>query len=224
MKITHYGHACVLAEIPTPEGSVRILIDPGTYSRDFGQLREIDLVLITHAHPDHLDMARVPELLEHNPRALLVHSPGTTSVLAGLTPSTRVVEPGDKLTVRGVDIIVTGGAHACVHPDLPGSDNNGYLVAGSLLHPGDAFDQPPGNVDVLLLPVGGPWMKIGEGIDYLRAVAPRVAIPIHQGGLALAHQRMHYQLLEKLAPEQTEIMVLEPESTFDFRHSKESHA
>jgi hypothetical protein len=51
-------------------------------------------------------------------------------------------------------------------------------------------------------------MKLGEGVDYLRAVAPRIAVPIHQAGLAEVHQRMHHHLLGKLAPAGTEVVVL----------------
>ena len=66
MKITHYGHACVLLEIEGPR-TTRILIDPGTYSTGFESLRNLDALLFTHAHPDHIDMNRVPALVGANP-------------------------------------------------------------------------------------------------------------------------------------------------------------
>ncbi|EWC59787.1 hypothetical protein UO65_4930 [Actinokineospora spheciospongiae] len=209
MHITHYGHACVLVDVPGATGSARVLIDPGTYSRDFEDLRDLDLVLITHAHPDHLDADRLRVLLADNPGARVVHGPGAATALAEHAGRTHLAHPGETLTLAGVEIAVTGGEHARIHPDLPGSDNNGYLLAGSLFHPGDALDPPPAPVDTLLVPAGGPWMKLGEGVDYLRSVAPRVAIPIHQAGLAPAHQRMHHHLLGSLAPAGTDVVVLE---------------
>lgn len=206
MRVTHFGHACVLVELP--QRDARILIDPGTYSADFDQLRDLDLILLTHAHPDHLDADRLRDLAQHNPDATIVHSPGAATVLTGLT--TTVAIPGDKLTVSGVDITVTGtGEHACIHADLPGSDNNGYLIDGLVLHPGDALDPPGADVDVLLVPAGGPWLKIGESVDYVRALAPRVVVPIHQAGLAPVHQQLHHQLLRNLAPAGTEVIVAE---------------
>ncbi|WP_194892710.1 MBL fold metallo-hydrolase [Catenulispora pinisilvae] len=208
MRLTHFGHACMLVEIPAPQTATRILIDPGTYSTGFEELRDLDLILLTHAHPDHLDADRLRALAAHNPNATIVHSPGARGALAGLATTAAV--PGDELVIAGVEIAVTGsGGHACIHPDLPGSDNNGYLINGRVLHPGDALDQLSAAVEVLLVPVGGPWMKIGEGIDYVRAVAPRFAIPIHQAGLASIHQQLHYQLLRDLTPAQTEVVVLE---------------
>ncbi|MBU3067777.1 MBL fold metallo-hydrolase [Nocardia sp. NEAU-G5] len=216
MEITHYGHACVYAEISDAHGSQRrVLFDPGTYSRGFEQLRDLDLIMITHSHPDHLDVGRLSQLLADNPTAELVLGTHSAGVLAeaghkdAAGSASHVVASGDERSVRGIDIRVVGGEHACIHSALPPSDNLGFILGGGLLHPGDAFDNPAQPIDVLLLPIGGPWMKIGEGIDYLRAVAPRVAIPIHQAGLAEIHQNMHCGLLKNLAPNGTEIVVLE---------------
>jgi L-ascorbate metabolism protein UlaG (beta-lactamase superfamily) len=39
VQITHYGHACVLAELPD---GTRILFDPGTYSAGFEDLTGLD--------------------------------------------------------------------------------------------------------------------------------------------------------------------------------------
>jgi hypothetical protein len=36
-------------------------------------------------------------------------------------------------------------------------------------------------VDVLAVATDGPWLKLGEAVDYVRAIAPRAAIPIHEG-------------------------------------------
>jgi L-ascorbate metabolism protein UlaG (beta-lactamase superfamily) len=200
MRLTHYGHACVLLELPQ-----RVLIDPGGYSFGFEHLTDLDLVLITHSHADHVDVDRLRYLLRGSPQATVVHSPGAAHALSGLDAT--VAEPGDKLSIAGVDITVTGsGVHALVHPDLPVPDNNGYLLNGAVLHPGDALDRVGEPVDVLLVPAGGPWMKIGEAVEYLRAVAPRVAVPIHQAGLAPVHQRLHRQLLSNLAPRGTEVV------------------
>ncbi len=60
--------------------------------------------------------------------------------------------------------------------------NTGYVVDdGAFYHPGDSLFVPEQKVDVLGLPTSAPWLKTGEAVEFLRTVAPRVAVPIHQG-------------------------------------------
>lgn len=213
MQLTHFGHACVLAEPdpePTAEGRpARLLLDPGTYSTDFEGLRDLDAVLITHEHPDHLDLERLAALLKANPSAQLIADPGSSARLREAGLEHRTVSPGDTLTVAGTTVEVLGGEHAVIHPQLPCVHNNGYLIADRLFHPGDSFTVPPHPVEILLLPTGAPWLKVSESIDYLRAVAPRTAVPIHQAGLAQVHQQLHYHLFTTLAPSATQLTVLD---------------
>ncbi|MBA8827649.1 L-ascorbate metabolism protein UlaG (beta-lactamase superfamily) [Saccharopolyspora lacisalsi] len=203
MRITHYGHSCVLVEA----GSARLLIDPGSFSTDFEQLRGLDAVLITHKHPDHLDTRRLLPLLEANPGAGLIADSESAESLAesGLTPET--VRPGDALEPAGAAVNVVGGQHAAIHPDLPAVANIGYIVDhGAFYHPGDSFHVPEQRIDVLGLPTGAPWLKLSEAVDFLRAVGPRVTVPIHEAVLAMPE--MHYRMFDQLGPRDTSVTVL----------------
>jgi L-ascorbate metabolism protein UlaG (beta-lactamase superfamily) len=194
LRLTHYGHACVLAELPD---GTRLLFDPGTYSSGFEDLAGLDAILITHEHPDHHDGERVPALAEASPDAPLI----------------TVNDDRDEVTAGGAVVRIHRGDHAVIHPALPNVANNAYQVGDLLFHPGDSFTRPPGTVRILLLPTGGPWMKVSESIDYLRAVAPEIAIPIHQAGLAGIHQQLHYQLFRNLAPSGTTVLVIDHGAT-----------
>jgi len=178
MKLTHLGHACLLVETD----GARLLIDPGTYS-GFEDVRDLDAVLVTHQHPDHVDAPRLAALLAANPRARLVVDPDSVSAVAGLPTDHVVARPGDRLSFGGSTIDVVGGMHAAVYGPVPGCTNSAYVVDdGALMHPGDSFFVPDRDIDVLAVAIDGPWLKLSEAVDYVHAVAPRVAVPIHEGG------------------------------------------
>jgi hypothetical protein len=63
-------------------------------------------------------------------------------------------------------------------------------------------------VDVLFLPTAAPWQKLADAVDYLREVAPRVAVPIHQA--ILAKPDLYYGHFGRLGPDRTTVQVLEP--------------
>ena len=204
MHIVHLGQSCVLVEI----GTARLLLDPGIYSADFEEVTGLDAILVTHQHPDHLDLDRLPALLAANPAAQLVVDVGSAEHLADAGIAHRVVSPGQRLDLAGATVDVIGGDHGVIHPDIPVIPNNGYLIdggAGTVLHPGDSFALVNGDVDVLLLPTAAPWLKVSEAVDYLRAVDPGLAVPIHQA--ILAKPEKHYGLFRELAPVGTEIHV-----------------
>jgi L-ascorbate metabolism protein UlaG (beta-lactamase superfamily) len=203
MQITHYGHACLLVET----GSARLLIDPGTFSSGFESLRELTAVLITHQHVDHLDVERLPDLLAANPDASLVTDTASAEQLAEKGVAARAVRPGERLSLGGTAVQTVGGRHAVIHRDIPVIPNVGYLVDGVLLHPGDSFHVPDERVEVLALPTGAPWLKAGEAVDYLRAVSPRIAVPIHEA--VLARPQLHYGMFSKLAPQGCTVRVLD---------------
>jgi L-ascorbate metabolism protein UlaG (beta-lactamase superfamily) len=202
MQVTHFGHSCVLLDT----GAARLLIDPGSFSTGFEGLTGLDAVLVTHQHPDHLDTERLPALLRANPDARLIVDGGTAGQLTDVDH--EAVEPGATVTVAGARVEVLGGQHAVIHPDIPVIPNNAYLVDGTHLHPGDALDTVPADVDVLFLPAAAPWSKISETIEYLRAVAPRAAVPIHQG--ILANPAVFYGHFDRLGPERTTFRPLDP--------------
>ncbi|MGH3788984.1 MAG: MBL fold metallo-hydrolase [Pseudonocardiaceae bacterium] len=204
MQITHLGQSCVLIET----GTARLLLDPGVYSTGFDELTGLDAILVTHQHPDHLDLARLPALLAANPTVQLLVDHGSAPQLTGVGVAHHVVAPGQRLELAGTAVDVIGGDHGVIHPDIPVVPNNGYLIdgdAGTVLHPGDSFVPPGRNVDLLLLPTAAPWLKVSEAVDYLRAVAPPLAVPIHQA--ILAKPDKHYGLFRELAPAATMVHI-----------------
>ena len=194
MRLTKFGHSCLLVE----DGGARILLDPGTLSGGFEALEGLTAVLFTHQHADHLDPERLRALLDHNPPARVVSDQGSAGPLGQAGVEVEVVHDGEELDLGGVGVRVAGRHHAVIHPDIPVIPNVGYLVAGRLFHPGDAFTPPGEPVEVLAVPAGAPWLKLAEPIDYLRTVRPRVAVPVHDKVLSPVGLSIHYRQLEQL--------------------------
>jgi L-ascorbate metabolism protein UlaG (beta-lactamase superfamily) len=207
-ELVHLGHACVVVDT----GSARILLDPGAFSEGWQTLEGLDAILVTHQHFDHLDVDKLPALLAQNPDAEVIVDNGTADVLRekGIDHTRR--EPGETFTVAGTTIEVVGterGEHAVIHQDIPVIPNNGYVLraeGGTVMHPGDNYVPAPDGVDVLLLPTGAPWLKVSDAVDYLRAVAPPIAVPIHEA--VLANPDLHYGLFDSLSPSGTDVRVL----------------
>lgn len=206
MWITHFGHACVLAEL----GTRRFLFDPGEWSSGFEGARELDGILITHKHLDHLDAGALQELVRENPGAMVIVDPQSAEVLPDLGVTVTVAQPGQVYDVAGVAVAAVGGQHAVVHPDIPVLRNIGYVLAdGAFYHPGDSYFVPGQSIDVLGLPTGGPWLKVSEVVDFLRIVAPRVAVPIHE--LSQRRPEVHYRMFTELARKCTHVHIPERE-------------
>ncbi len=177
MRVTRFGHSCLLVEA----GDARLLLDPGIFSVGFEGLTGLTAVLVTHQHPDHLDLDRLRPLLAANPDAGLHCDEGSAAQLGDLPHA--VVRDGDRLDL-GATVDVLGAQHAVIHPDLPRIPNVGYLVAERLFTPGDALTVPEADVELLGLPTAAPWLKLSEAVDLLRAVRPRRAFPVHDAVLA----------------------------------------
>ncbi|MFG3409614.1 MBL fold metallo-hydrolase [Streptomyces sp. NPDC048142] len=175
LTLTKKTHSCVRIE---KEGRV-LVIDPGGFSEDDAALGA-DVMLVTHEHPDHFNEARLRAGLEANPAAEVWTLRSVAERLSAAFPGrVHTVGDGDAFSAAGFDVTVHGELHAVIHPDIPRITNVGFLVDGSVFHPGDALTVPERPVDTLLLPVMAPWSKISEVIDYVREVKPRRAIDVH---------------------------------------------
>jgi len=208
MRITHLGHACLLVEA----GDVRVLIDPGGLSHGFEELTGLDAVLITHAHGDHYDAERLPALLDGNDGVRLITEPELAVELTKVGLDAAGLHPGESVALGGLTVAAVGGEHAVVHPDVPRIGNVGLLLTTaegpSLFHPGDSYQTVPDGVDVLGVPLAAPWAALRETVDFVRAVRPRAAVPIHDGLVSGAGRGVYLGTLTRLGPDGTRLQDL----------------
>lgn len=196
MQITHLGHAAVLVE----EDDRRILIDPGSFADGWHGTTDLDAILITHQHADHADPENLPALLDANPDAAVYVEPSVIDAL-GLE---RAVPLGadTSIDLGSVTVAAVGGLHAVIHRDIPQIGNVGLVFTAegepTFFHPGDSLTAVPAGIDVLGVPLLGPWAALKETVDFVRAVdAPR-GFGIHDALLSERGHQLYSTMLGKL--------------------------
>ncbi|GEK20033.1 MBL fold metallo-hydrolase [Cellulomonas xylanilytica] len=195
IRLTRWGHACIRLD----RGTDRLVIDPGVFSELPGALDGVEAVLVTHEHPDHLATEPVVEAVQGGVQVWAPQAVVDALVGAG-APADRVhaVRAGETFGAGGFEVAALGEWHALVHEDVPRIHNVGYLVEG-ILHPGDAYVDPAGaDVAVLCTPIGAPWLKLGEVVDYVRSVGPDRVVVVHDALLSAIGQGMANGLLGRL--------------------------
>jgi L-ascorbate metabolism protein UlaG (beta-lactamase superfamily) len=160
-----------------------IYIDP--WGTDEGAPRA-DLILITHAHEDHLQPDEIARLSAGGAKIVAPHD-----VAAELSGDITAVAPGEAHEVAGVKFTTVPAYNIAeerlqMHPRA----NNwvGYVLElpeGIYLHAGDTDHTPELDAvktDVAFLPVGGTYtMDAAEAAGLAKSIAPRVAVPMHYG-------------------------------------------
>lgn len=178
MKITKLGHCCLLIETKDKG----ILTDPGSYTVEaHSKLENIDYILFTHEHQDHFHLESLKIILEKNPQAIIYSGSSVSELLDNEGIKNKMLSSGESILLGEISLSGIGEKHAQMHSSIPLSSNTGFFIDGKLWYPGDAFTNPERKVEILALPVSGPWMKIGEAIDYAILLKPKVAFPVHDG-------------------------------------------
>ncbi|MEO5535919.1 MAG: MBL fold metallo-hydrolase [Pseudolysinimonas sp.] len=183
MRITKYEHACLQVSIDDDS----IVIDPGVFLSPPDFTRVLAIV-ITHEHADHWTAEHVQRILGQNPDARVLGPEGV--VKAATDHAVEVVNAGDIVSVGPFKLEFFGGEHATIHESLPTVDNLGVMVNDEFYYGGDSYTIPGVPVGTLAAPVGAPWLKIGDAMDYVLAIKPRRTFYIHDMTLSAAGKGM----------------------------------
>ena len=140
-----------------------------------------DIILITHSHYDHCSVEDIDKIKK--PYTVIVTEAESAKKLSG---DVRVVKPGDKITISGIDIkaVEAYNTNKSFHPK-----KNGWLgfiitVDGiRIYHAGDTDLIPEMDefeADIALLPVSGTYvMTAEEAVEAAKRLKPEIAIPMH---------------------------------------------
>lgn len=182
MHIAKYIHSCLLFE---HEGET-LLFDPGNYTFIEGRVtpetfRDVSTVVITHGHPDHLDMEPLKRILALSGADVVTNGEVAATLRAEGIAATMIEE--GPLTVGAFRLHAIPTAHEAILADsLP--RHTAFLVNEQVLNCGDSFQEPLlpfAGVEVLVLPVMAPYLTELGVVDFAKRMRPRQVIPVHDG-------------------------------------------
>jgi L-ascorbate metabolism protein UlaG (beta-lactamase superfamily) len=243
-SVTYLGHASLLVEMD----GARLLTDPvfrpriyhlrrTSPSPDASLYRDVDAVLISHLHYDHLDIPTLQALGEA-PQIYVPSGAGDLMLRRGFRRF-KEVALGDTFNIGRVKVQAVPAYHTASRRPLGmEADCLGFVLRGAagIYFPGDTqifpemvdFSQ---NLDLALLPVWG-WgpdkgrlhMGPKEAAEALTLLHPRLAVPIHWGTyipMGMRWMRLGFQYLPPLeftdrarrASPEVDVRILSPGET-----------
>lgn len=167
--------------------------------------QNVDAILITHEHYDHLDQPLISEIHKLT-QCMVVADPTSTRKLRNTIPSEKLqeVQPGSEVKIGEVSV----KAEKCNHP--PAATPTTFIITSEdgvkVFHTADSLPFPEmatmsekEKFDVVFCTVGiAPGASPETGVEIARLTKPKVAVPYHTG--SPADQKKFADLLKKEMP------------------------
>jgi L-ascorbate metabolism protein UlaG (beta-lactamase superfamily) len=184
LKITFIGHASLIFFF----NNKTFYVDPFSKLADYSLLPKADVIVITHAHRDHLDPDAIEKVRTEKTKIVLTEA-GAMQLTGGI-----VMKNGDKQTVEDV-LIEAVPAYNIVHKrdtgELfhPKGAGNGYIMTFGdkrVYVAGDTENIPEmvgfKNIDIAFLPMNLPYTMTPEmTAAAAKMVQPKILYPYHYG-------------------------------------------
>jgi len=184
LSVTFVGHGTLIFGY----GGKTIHVDPFGKLTDYATLPKADLVLITHAHGDHLDLAALAAI--RRPDTQVVVAPDCEGKVEGAL----ILQNGEGKTLAGIEVAAIPAYNLVQKrpdgaPYHPKGRGNGYLLTSGdtrVYVAGDTENIPEmkalEQITVAFLPMNLPYTMTPEMVaDAARAFRPRILYPYHFG-------------------------------------------
>jgi L-ascorbate metabolism protein UlaG (beta-lactamase superfamily) len=177
-NIHWYGQSAFRIE----DGQKQIYIDP--WKLPAGKSPKADVILITHAHFDHLSQDDIEQIKKDGTVFI-----APKDVAAELSHTAKTVAPNQSLEVAGIKVTAIPAYNLKKNFHPKGNNWVGYVLRLSsgqtIYHAGDTDFIPEMKslkVDIALLPCGGTYtMNAKEAAEAANTFKPKIVIPMHYG-------------------------------------------
>jgi L-ascorbate metabolism protein UlaG (beta-lactamase superfamily) len=182
MKITKYPQSCILINYK----SKKILIDPGTFVYQQTSLKpedwkNIDILLLTHEHFDHVDPKSIKIIVDNNHPIILTNKSVNDLLMKEVNVNSDIINPGDLKIIDGIKIKGVFSQHGPLPDGRDAPDVIGFLIDDKIYHPGDTIylDEKPLS-DIVFVPICGTVvMDAIQAAKFVNEIGCKLAIPIH---------------------------------------------
>jgi L-ascorbate metabolism protein UlaG (beta-lactamase superfamily) len=194
MKISKYLHSCLLFE----QDNYQLLIDPGMFSfaEDLvheQQFANVDAIIITHKHPDHLDIGVLKQIVGLSEATIYTNAEVGQLLEAESLPYQLLQNGANRIGPFELE------AFEVVHEpllDSPAPQMTAFVINGKVLHPVDSFEdkllQHKG-IELVLLPVMAPFTTELKVADFADQLQPKRILPVHDGFAKPFFVKQRYQ-------------------------------
>lgn len=182
MKISKYLHSCLVFELD----GYKLLFDPGKFSFAEGDVRpemfnDVNAVIITHIHPDHLDAENLKKIIELSGAAVYTNAQ-VGEALQKQTIAHTVWQDGvHQLGPFKLQAITV--KHEVIM-DNPLPQMTGFVINDKVLHPVDSMEDALlqyKDIELLLMVTMAPFANEIMISTFADKLKPKQILPVHDG-------------------------------------------
>lgn len=185
LKLTFFAHASLAIEY----AGKHIYLDPVSDNADYANLPKADVILVSHSHYDHFDMAAIENLQKEDTHILLdkTSAEGFVGECYTMLPG-AVAEPFADVKVEAVAAYNTSEHQLQFHPKE--REDCGYIVTlGGAVRIYMSGDTEPTeelravkDIDIAFISVNQPYtMTPEQAVEAVKAIQPKIYYPYHYG-------------------------------------------
>jgi len=184
LEITFIGHASLMLKF----NNKILYADPFGKLADYAKLPKADMILITHEHPDHLDVGAIEQIRTKDTTLVL------TEASAQKIQNGMIMKNGDVKSILGINVEAIPAYNIVQkrengQPYHPKGQGNGYVLTFGdkrIYIAGDTENTPEmkalKQIDYAFLPMNLPYTMTPEMVaDAAKGFKPKVLYPYHYG-------------------------------------------